>query len=86
MALDYRHRGWSVIPVKYRGKQPIGSAWQKQRLDEDGLREAFAVPRNIGVLLGEPSNGLVDVDLDCRRGTQRRSPLASSHRPLRSPQ
>ena len=58
-------RGWRVIPVNHRGKQPIGQAWQTQRLDEDGIRAAFAVPRNSGILLGEPSGGLVDVDLDC---------------------
>ena len=63
-ALDYFHRGWAVIPVKLRGKQPIEKAWQKQRLDEDGVREAFALPRNVGVLLGEASGGLIDVDLD----------------------
>ena len=62
--LAYHRRGWRVIPVRLGEKRPVGSGWQDLRLDEDGIRREFAALRNIGVLLGEPSGGLVDVDLD----------------------
>lgn len=61
----YTRRGWSVIPVPYRGKNPGYRGWQRMRLREAQLGEHFnGVPQNIGILLGEPSGWLVDVDLD----------------------
>jgi hypothetical protein len=64
-ALDYHRRGWQVIPVRFRGKEPLNKDWPKLRLSEDEIPRRFASRCNIGVLLGEPSGGLVDVDLDC---------------------
>ncbi len=58
-------RGWAPIPVPHRSKAPVIRDWQLLRLSADALPEAF--PRaemNIGVLLGSPSLGLIDVDLD----------------------
>jgi hypothetical protein len=63
-ALDYRARGWRVVPVAHGEKRPVGSGWQNLRLEEDDIRREFAVSRNVGVLLGKASGGLVDVDLD----------------------
>lgn len=64
-AIDYSRRGWSVIPVPYRRKKPTLSGWQRLRLTEQDLPSHFgSMLQNIGVLLGEPSRWLVDVDLD----------------------
>lgn len=63
-ALDYCRRGWAVIPVHYRDKKPVGVAWHERRLAEAAVRTEFAARRNVGVLLGQASGGLADVDLD----------------------
>jgi len=63
-ALNYCRRGWMVTPVQHGSKKPLGKAWQNQRLDEEDIRKAFAQRCNVGVLLGQTSGGLVDIDLD----------------------
>lgn len=64
-AARYVRLGWAVIPVPYRKKNPGFREWQRLRLQESELASRFCRDRqNIGVLLGEPSNWLVDVDLD----------------------
>ncbi|HXH20482.1 MAG TPA: phage/plasmid primase, P4 family [Dehalococcoidia bacterium] len=66
-AVDYLRRGWRPIPVPHRRKAPTIPGWPTLRLDADELAAHFnGGPLNVGVLLGEPSGGLVDVDLDCR--------------------
>jgi hypothetical protein len=68
IAVDYTRRGWSVIPIPFRSKNPDRSGWERLRLQEADLSSYFGHrPRNIGVLLGAPSNWLVDVDLDHER-------------------
>lgn len=65
-ARDYRRRGWAVIDLPHASKSPNRSAWQHERLSEADLLARFGTPPvNIGVLVGEPSGGLVDIDLDC---------------------
>lgn len=56
-------RGWSPIPVKRGSKAPVGTAWQNQRLKHGDIAR-FGATDNVGVLLGEPSGWLVDIDLD----------------------
>ena len=64
-AAQYALNGWSVIPVPHKSKNPGVSGWQKMRLTSETLGQHFnGSPKNIGVLLGEPSGGLIDVDLD----------------------
>jgi hypothetical protein len=71
LAHSYFARGLSVLPVEYRGKRPahngkLLSGWQRLRLTAHDLPAYFnGQPQNVGALLGEPSGGLVDVDLDC---------------------
>ncbi|MDP9484434.1 MAG: phage/plasmid primase, P4 family [Actinomycetota bacterium] len=66
-ALDYRRRGLRVVPVKFRDKAPVLDGWQNSDLDEAEIRADFeGVPRNIGLILGEVSGDLVDVDLDSK--------------------
>ena len=66
MAADrYVRRGWSVIPVPHRSKNPGFDGWQLLRLTAKTIHDHFnCQPQNIGVLLGEPSGWLIDVDLD----------------------
>lgn len=47
-----------------RSKRPVIDAWQKLRLSAEDIPSHFSAPQNIGVLLGESSGHLVDVDLD----------------------
>ena len=65
-ATEYNDRGWQPLPVPARSKAPNMEGWQNFRCDEDGLGHHFnGEDQNVGVLLGNPSGGLVDVDLDC---------------------
>lgn len=64
----YVRRGWSVIPVPPRKKNPGFKGWQRLRLTEEQLDEHFnGRPENVGVLLGEPSSWLIVVDIDHTR-------------------
>jgi putative DNA primase/helicase len=66
-AFEYLARGWSVVPTPPRSKNPgdaVGKGWQKLRLSKDDLSEFFNNGNNIGLILGIPSGGLIDVDCD----------------------
>jgi hypothetical protein len=64
-ALHYRRRGWSPIPVPFRSKAPTTLGWTQLRLTEEQIVERFGGRvLNVGVLLGEASDWLIDVDLD----------------------
>jgi hypothetical protein len=69
------------IPPKCKAPKDIGYDWQQHRLTLDDLQQKsgnsrdrekaiaamFAIPdRNIGIILGQASGGLVDIDLDCK--------------------
>jgi hypothetical protein len=61
----YVGRGFAVVPVPHRKKGPTLEGWEGLRLTTDELPEHFnGKPQNIGLVLGEPSGGLVDVDHD----------------------
>ena len=70
-ALDYarfytEEMGLSVIPIPHKKKGPVEKGWPDLRLSLDDLPDHFnGRPQNIGVLLGEPSGWVVDIDLDC---------------------
>lgn len=66
MIAQYRTNGWATIRVHPCAKAPIGQGWQK-RTDEPGQ---FQPGENVGVRLGDPSQGLVDIDLDCDEACQ----------------
>jgi hypothetical protein len=59
-----RARGWALVPVPLGRKRPVLKDWPQLRLTGAELANAFAAPSNVGVLLGDPSDGLVDLDLD----------------------
>ena len=64
VALDYIERGWAPIPVPPRSKRPTVTDWPNLRIGLDEVSKRFQATSNIGVLNGEPSGRLVDVDLD----------------------
>lgn len=67
----YLSRAWAIVPVPYGLKAPTLDGWQNLRLGVDDLPRYFnGHPSNIGVLLGEPSGGLIDVDLDSPEAVQ----------------
>ncbi len=61
----YTSRDYKVVPVPYRSKNPGYKGWEQTRLSEADLPHYFnGCPQNIGLLTGEPSGWVVDVDLD----------------------
>ena len=64
----YHARGYAPIPLPAGEKKPVIRGWNALRLSEDDLPLHFNGTGNIGLLLGEPSGWLVDVDLDCDEG------------------
>jgi hypothetical protein len=52
------------VPMPRGSKAPILKDWQKLRITESDLHVFFRNGENIGLLLGEMSGGLVDIDLD----------------------
>ena len=65
LAAKYIELGFSITPVKFKGKNPIIPNWQNLRIGVEDIKNYFPTePTNIGVLLGTPSGGLVDIDLD----------------------
>jgi putative DNA primase/helicase len=68
----YTNRGWHVIPIPHRTKCNKTKGWEQWRIMVEELDEWFPLGRrwNLGVLLGEPSNWLIDVDLDHQRAVE----------------
>jgi hypothetical protein len=60
-AIDYRRRGWRVVPVPSGEKGPRLPQWQKLDLRIEDLPQHFGAGVNVGVRL----DNLVDLDLDC---------------------
>src|SRR5690606_24019321 len=79
-AVEAVQRGYQPVPILDGLKRTGISSWTRVRWDADDLdnvRAKFTGWResgmgNIGLLLGEPSGGLVDVDLDHPRAMRLR--------------
>jgi P4 family phage/plasmid primase-like protien len=67
IAGSYLDQGWVTVPVPIRKKVgPKGWADRTRATSIETFEQDFGTkPQNIAILLGEPSGGLVDVDLDC---------------------
>ena len=61
---SYIRRGWAPVPIPRGKKAPRVRDWPNLRLAEAELPNYFRDGCGVGILLGEPSGGLVDVDLD----------------------
>lgn len=66
----YHALGYQPVPVPLGSKGPRLKAWQTLRPKPTELPHLFDGPGNIGLLLGEPSGWLIDVDLDCEEAVQ----------------
>ena len=73
----YLRQGYIPIPVPPGEKKPRLRGWTNLRLTESQLPTHFNGVGNIGILLGDPSSGLVDVDLDCAEARE----MAAHHLP-----
>jgi putative DNA primase/helicase len=62
----YMLHGWAPIPINFREKRPPTDLkdWPSVRLTMDDIETVFGDPVNIGIITGEPSGGLMDVDID----------------------
>ena len=64
-AAAYSDIGLYPVPNQRGRKKPILKGWPELRLGAEEIPEYFGGGQNVGLLLGDPSGGLVDVDLDC---------------------
>ena len=62
--LAYIESGYAPIPIPRGEKAPTLRGWTKLRVGEDEIADYFTESQNVGILLGKPSRGLVDIDLD----------------------
>jgi len=58
-------KGWRCVPVPRKEKAPKTKGWQNLRIEKSEIDDYFLHDSNVGLLTGEPSDGLLDVDLDC---------------------
>ena len=69
-AAEAVRRGYQPVPIRDRDKRPHGSSWTQLRWDSleqaeaSFLRWAEDGAGGVGLILGEPSRGLLDIDLD----------------------
>lgn len=55
----------AVVPIPDRKKKPVIVGWQNLRITAETASEYFnGRKQNLGAILGDPSQGLADVDLD----------------------
>ncbi len=69
-ARQYVGRGWRVVPIPRGCKGPIMQGWQHLRLAQADLHREVDPDGNVGLILGEPSGWLVDVDLDSEQARE----------------
>jgi hypothetical protein len=62
-ASSYQRHGWSAILYPLKEKYSTETAWYNKRLTPEAIAKISA-PSNIGVLTGEASNGLYDMEFD----------------------
>ena len=65
-AQRYFEAGFCPIPVKSKDKAPCNAGWPSLRIPFEELGQHFFGDRNIGIVLGDASDGLVDIDLDSK--------------------
>ncbi len=60
----YLREGMAVIPVPSGEKNPNRRGWQTERRSIEDVPRLWTNGQNVGILLGERSGGVCDVDLD----------------------
>jgi hypothetical protein len=66
----YIERGAAVIPVPRGSKDPGRDGWQNMRITAQDVPRYWTNGQNVGLLTGEPSGWLVDVDLDVQEAVE----------------
>jgi hypothetical protein len=61
----YLAKGWFPVPIDPRKKGPTLPGWQRLRITPPEIKDYFNGHGNVGLILGDPSGGLTDGDLDC---------------------
>jgi putative DNA primase/helicase len=65
IVLDYLNHNFDPIPIKFKSKNPTTKGWTKLAISENDIDAYFSGnSSNIGIVTGEPSRGLVDIDID----------------------
>ncbi|TXN15782.1 DNA primase [Methylobacterium sp. WL122] len=66
--IDFIKRGFSVTPLWPMQKKPQLGAWESTTVTLEDLNDIGSFPDdyNLGIVLGTASDGIVDVDLDCK--------------------
>jgi hypothetical protein len=64
-AKRFLEKGWRFVPVPPNEKGPRIKGWQNLRIEESEINAYLFDDSSICLLTGEPSGGLIDVDLDC---------------------
>ena len=62
---EYQSRGWRLVLLKEKDKAPSESGWPTANLSLVDVLTHMELGGNLGVVLGEPSGHLADIDLDC---------------------
>ena len=71
IARDYIRRGWAPVPIPFRAKRPALNGWEHLRIDIEAAAKYWnGVSSNFGIILGDASHGLADVDLDCAEAVE----------------
>jgi hypothetical protein len=65
-AARYIERGYAVVPVPARSKNPGRNGWEDLRITLEDVPRYFTNGQNVGIHTGEPSGWLVPVDQDVR--------------------
>ena len=61
---DYIDHAFAPIPIQCKSKQPVGKGWPELRISKEDIDTYFNEQAiNIGILTGQASNGLVDIDI-----------------------
>jgi len=63
-AIHCFEQGWSPVPIVKGKKRPAVEDWPNTRYKTKNEIEAAFEDSNLGVILGDASNGLIDIDLD----------------------
>src|SRR5215831_11692106 len=63
-AWAYLQQGYSPIPIPPGQKAPDIAGWQNLQLNKENAATYFLPGMNVGILLGDASHGLIDIDLD----------------------
>lgn len=67
-ARQYVEAGFTPLSVKPKDKAPQARSWGSTTWagpDDPNLTAVFTADVNVGIILGKPSGGVVDIDLDC---------------------